>query len=91
MLPRYYLARILYFGQALFQGRIGAAVRADFAATFKIPKKLAQRRQIMKSRKISNTELIELIAKDLPTSAKNLRVFRNRLIFWRDTEKGKDV
>lgn len=82
VLPRFMLAYTLLFFRAVADGRGGAAFKGALIFWLKLPKKLAQRRRIQKHRKVSNTQLWNMLVHDLPPNAHKLRRLRS---FWRKT------
>jgi GT2 family glycosyltransferase len=81
MLPRFALAYLLFFGRAIIDGRGLWALRGIFWSLIKLPKKIWQRIEIQRNRKISPKVLNAMLLHDLPPNAKNLRRLRN--LWWR--------
>lgn len=73
LVPRFMLAHGLIVAGAFFRGRVGAVLKGIALFYLKLPKKLRQRRQIQKRRKVSNQYLQGLLVHDLPPNADKLR------------------
>ncbi len=76
VLPRLALAHLLFFGRAITRGNKQAAVRGLFRMLWLLPKKLAERRKIQSSRKVSQRYINSILTHDLPPNAHNLRSLR---------------
>jgi len=87
LLPRFVLAYNLLFFRAVADGRGVAAVKGAAIFWLKLPGKLAQRRRIQKTRKVSIAYLWGIFVHDLPPNAHRLR--KLRASWWRLTGRAK--
>ncbi len=76
VLPRFFVAYTIFFAKALFDGRGLSAIKGAAIFWFKLPIKLAERRHIQKSRKVSDKYIWSLFLHDLPPNAHKLRKLR---------------
>lgn len=74
--PRLLFACILFFGQAFVNGRGLGATQGALLFWLKLPKKLSERWDIQKSRRVSNDYLWKTFVHDLPPNASKLRKIR---------------
>jgi GT2 family glycosyltransferase len=77
VLPRFVLAYTIFFVRAIAAGRGKAAFKGNLTFWAKLPRKLAARRAIQKTRKVSNAYLWSLFVHDLPPGAHKLRTLRS--------------
>lgn len=85
VLPRLLLAQTLFVGRAVLRGHGWYALKALFVTTYKLPKKLVERRHIQSRRKVSAQYIWSIITHDLPPNAHNLR--KLRATWWKLTGK----
>ncbi len=78
--PRLLLAHTFFFWRALLRGHFSAALKGQWMALWKLPKKLAERRKIQGSKTVTNAYIASILTWDLPPNAANLRKLRS---FWR--------
>lgn len=78
VMPRFWLASILFFGKAISRGHLWAACKGSFLALFLTMKKIPTRWHIQSSRKVSDDYIWSLIIKDLPPNAHALRRLRQK-------------
>lgn len=74
--PRLALAYALTFWRAVLGGQTGVAVKGAAVAAAKTPRKLRQRREIQRSRRIGDAAVRSLLTWDLPPGSTNLRRLR---------------
>jgi GT2 family glycosyltransferase len=79
--PRFVIAYFMIWGRAISRGQIWASTKGVLASILLWPKKLSQRRQIQKSRRVSVEYISSIITHDLPPNDHNLRKLRQ--IWWR--------
>ena len=80
VLPRFTLAYGIFVLKGLFTThRTIPTLKGLFVTTLLLPKKLAQRRKIMKNKKVSNDYIRSILTWDLPPNANKLRSLRS---FW---------
>lgn len=85
--PRFLLAYGIFVLKGLFTlSRTWPTLKGLFVTTVLLPKKLAQRRRIMRHKKVSNDYIRSILTWDLPPNAYKLRSLRVR--WWRITGKG---
>lgn len=77
VLPRFTLAYLAIVGGALKRGQLGPVIKGVCAHTVRMPKKAVQRRRIQKNRKVSKDYIWDMLVKDLPPNARNLRKLRS--------------
>lgn len=82
VIPRFSLAYCMSFLNALFKnGNGGPALKGWAKAHLLIPKKLLQRRNIYKTKKVSDAYIWSLFLHDLPPNAYKLRKLRS--VWWK--------
>lgn len=81
ILPRLFLAYSLFLSRALVRGQAMAALRGSGRMWWLLPKKIMQRRQIQKNRKVSLRYINSILTHDLPPDARSLR--RLRAAWWK--------
>lgn len=74
--PRLFLAHFFFVCRALLRGQLSAVCRGIGATSWKLPKKLLQRRRIQKQKAVSTAYIHSIITWDLPPGAHNLRSLR---------------
>jgi GT2 family glycosyltransferase len=77
---RYFLAHFLFYFRALSRGQVSAAIKGDTKGTWLLITGYKKRRQIQKSRTVTDTYIWDMLVHDLPPNARSLRALRNR---WR--------
>lgn len=86
ILPRFTLAYGIFTLKGLLTpSRTIPTLKGLFMTTLLLPKKITERRKIMKSRKVSNDYIKSILTWDLPPNANKLRSLRSR--WWRLTGK----
>lgn len=75
---RYFLAETMFLGRALVSGRGLKAVGGDLKGSFLLIKAAKSRRQIQKSKKVSDDYIWSMLVHDLPPNAHALRRLRAR-------------
>lgn len=80
VMPRFWLASILFFGRAISRGHIWPALKGIGLAKWLMLKKIPDRHHIQKTRTVSDAYIWSLIIKDLPPNAHALRSIRTK---WR--------
>lgn len=85
VLPRLALAQTLFIGRAVSRGHGWYALKALAVSTFKIPKKLIERRRIQSRRKVAPRYIWGIMTHDLPPNAHNLR--KLRALWWKITRR----
>lgn len=81
MLPRFLLAYGIFYLKALLTpNRFWYAIKGHTVFLFHFPKKIMQRRNIMKNRKVSDEYIRSILTWDLPPNAHKLRELRRQ---WR--------
>lgn len=75
--PRFFVAHLLFSLRALSRGQITPVVAGIFMAFWLLPKKVIERRRIMRNRTISIEEANRLLIHDLPPNATALRKLRS--------------
>lgn len=87
MLPRFVLAYSIFVIKGLFTPyRTWPTLKGLFVTTLLLPKKLVQRRKIMRGRTVTNQYVRTILTWDLPPNAHKLRTLRER--WWHFTGKG---
>lgn len=81
VVPRFYIAYNAFYASAAGRGQLWPALKGELAFVIKIPKKLWQRRQIQRTRKVSNAYIKSILTWDLPPNARRLRNLRAK--WWR--------
>ena len=77
VLPRLFLAQLLFTARAFTRGHGWAAIKGHAIGLYKLPKKLAERRRIQTTRKVSNEYIWSVMVHDLPPNAHALRELRS--------------
>ena len=75
---RFTLAQTLFLGRAFSRGQGWIAIKGDLKGSWLIMKGRGKRRQIQKSRTVSNDYIWSIMTHDLPPNANNLRRLRAR-------------
>jgi GT2 family glycosyltransferase len=75
--PRFFVAYSGFVVQAILRGQLVALIKGLIMGTVYWPKKLVQRYQIQKRRKVPISYIKKLIVKDLPPNAHKLRSLRS--------------
>ena len=73
---RYLLAHFLFFGRAVSRGQFWSALRGDARGTMLLFKGLGKRKQIQRSREVSDEYIWNMMVHDLPPNAQALRKLR---------------
>jgi GT2 family glycosyltransferase len=77
---RYELVQALFIGRAIISGRGWPAIKGKFMSTWLLPSSLRKRRQIQKTRQVSDEYIWSMLIHDLPPNALALRRLRAK---WR--------
>jgi GT2 family glycosyltransferase len=86
VLPRFTLAYVIFVLKGLFTlRRTIPTLKGLLVTTLLLPKKLVQRRKIMKNKKVSNDYICSILTWDLPPNANKLRSLRG--LWWKLTGK----
>src|SRR5262249_6568072 len=73
ILPRFTFAYLLIVASALARGQLRPALKGITLSVLLLPKKLGQRHQIQKNRKVTKAYINSIILHDLPPNAHKLR------------------
>lgn len=76
ILPRFTFAYLTIIASALRRGQVGPVIKGWCVYAIFLPKKLAQRYQIQKARRVSTDYIWGLMIHDLPPNARKLRYLR---------------
>ena len=83
---RLFVAMVFFYGRAILRGQFVPATKGLLKSWALLPKKLRERREIQRSKKVSLEYIRSIIIWDLPPNATNLRRLRSfirPLLFWR--------
>ena len=86
VLPRLLVAQLLFTARAFTRGHGWAALKGHAICLWLFPKKLLERRDIQKNRKVSDDYIWGMLVHDLPPNAHALR--RLRSLWWKLRRKG---
>jgi len=75
---RLLLAQIMFLGRAATRRQFWMALKGTLAACYLVIKKLPERRNIQKNKKVADSYIWNMMVHDLPPNAHALRTMRNR-------------
>lgn len=83
--PRFYLAYSFFQLKALFSPNAIPMLKGSFAGIRLTPKKLRERREILKSQTVTDQYIFSILTHDLPENSRKLRQLRS--VWWKLTRK----